>query len=275
MSDQKIGRNDPCYCGSGKKYKQCHLKIDQQAEKEKRDFAQAVQFIRRDLLKFARDERFAEDFAKALPFYWNDLYTVDNAEEMSQPEALRFFDWFVFDYLPDAGDYLIKTYAEEQYEALSTHQQQILTQWQEAGPASAYELTAYKGQTLQLRDFVSGDEFEVYEPGGRGVVEIGELILTRLVPVQDRLEFSTSAAYLPAAEIAGLKEKLDAAKTADSETHPDAIHAEFMRRNNTILIHHALEKAQEQGRPPVARLDPDREDKKTQKMVRNIKRLRR
>jgi preprotein translocase subunit SecA len=24
-SGQKIGRNDPCYCGSGKKYKKCHL----------------------------------------------------------------------------------------------------------------------------------------------------------------------------------------------------------------------------------------------------------
>jgi preprotein translocase subunit SecA len=23
--DQKIGRNDPCPCGSGKKYKHCHL----------------------------------------------------------------------------------------------------------------------------------------------------------------------------------------------------------------------------------------------------------
>jgi preprotein translocase subunit SecA len=22
---QKVGRNDPCYCGSGKKYKKCHL----------------------------------------------------------------------------------------------------------------------------------------------------------------------------------------------------------------------------------------------------------
>ncbi|MDH5493392.1 MAG: SEC-C metal-binding domain-containing protein [Myxococcales bacterium] len=27
----KIGRNDPCYCGSGKKYKQCHLREDQRA----------------------------------------------------------------------------------------------------------------------------------------------------------------------------------------------------------------------------------------------------
>ena len=26
-NDKKIGRNDPCYCGSGKKYKQCHGKL--------------------------------------------------------------------------------------------------------------------------------------------------------------------------------------------------------------------------------------------------------
>jgi preprotein translocase subunit SecA len=26
-SGQKVGRNDPCPCGSGKKYKQCHGKL--------------------------------------------------------------------------------------------------------------------------------------------------------------------------------------------------------------------------------------------------------
>lgn len=25
---KKIGRNDPCYCNSGLKYKKCHLRID-------------------------------------------------------------------------------------------------------------------------------------------------------------------------------------------------------------------------------------------------------
>jgi preprotein translocase subunit SecA len=29
----KIGRNDPCWCGSGKKYKNCHLKDDQSKAK--------------------------------------------------------------------------------------------------------------------------------------------------------------------------------------------------------------------------------------------------
>ncbi len=26
---EKPGRNDPCWCGSGKKYKSCHLKEDE------------------------------------------------------------------------------------------------------------------------------------------------------------------------------------------------------------------------------------------------------
>ena len=25
----KVGRNDPCWCGSGKKYKNCHMREDQ------------------------------------------------------------------------------------------------------------------------------------------------------------------------------------------------------------------------------------------------------
>ncbi len=32
---EKIGRNDPCHCGSGKKYKQCHMKQDERERRER------------------------------------------------------------------------------------------------------------------------------------------------------------------------------------------------------------------------------------------------
>ncbi|MCP4356731.1 MAG: hypothetical protein GY796_01780 [Chloroflexi bacterium] len=267
------GRNDPCYCGSGKKYKKCHLKENQAKEKERRDAKEAVRYIRRDLLKFARDDRFAEDFAAALPLYWNDLYTVDTAEEMSQAEALRFFDWFMFDYGMSDGRRLIHIYTEERYDDLSTQQQKALDEWKLAPPASAYELTAYDGQTLSLRDYLTGEEATAYESGGRGNVEVGEIILTRLVPVMDKMEFSTTAAYLPAAEIGDIKEKMTATETAYLAKNPDADHEQFMRANNYLLVHHALEQAQKQNRPAVARLDPNRSDQKTQKIVRQMKRF--
>ena len=271
----KPGRNEPCYCGSGLKYKKCHMKEDQEAEKEKSLVQRAASFIRRDLLKFARDERFAEAFATALPLYWDELYDAANAEQMSQPEALRFFDWFVFDYTQADGQRLIELYAQEKLEDLSTHQQKVATDWAGVGAGSLYELTAYEGQALQLRDYFTEETFEVYEAGGRGNVEVGELILTRLVPVADHLEFSTTAAYLPIAEITNIKEKIEAAKEAFLAETPNASHTEFMRQHSHLLVHHALQEAQNQGRPPVARLDANRPDVKTQKLARSVARLKR
>lgn len=267
----KPGRNDPCYCGSGKKYKQCHLKEDQAQAGERRAAQEAVRYLRRDLLAFARDERFKEDFARALPLYWNDLYRMESAEKMSQAEALRFADWFMFDYELSDGRRLINIYDEERREDLSSHQQKVLDEWRTAPPAGAYELTGYEGQTLLLRDYLTGEEATVYESGGRGVVEVGEIILARLVPVMGQMEFSTSAAYLPAAEIQDIQEKMAAAEAAYKIANADATHEQFMRANNHLLVHHALAQAEVQGRPPVARLDSNRSDKKTQKLVQRFK----
>ncbi len=35
----EIGRNDPCHCGSGKKYKKCHLEKDEMKDQKKRQEA--------------------------------------------------------------------------------------------------------------------------------------------------------------------------------------------------------------------------------------------
>ncbi len=271
----QIGRNDPCYCGSGKKYKQCHLKIDQQKEKEKRDWQRAATFLRRNLPIFARDEQFAVDFAAALPLYWNGLYDHENAEEMSQPEALRFFDWFMFDYTLENGRRLIDIYREQKWDDLAEPQQKVLTAWLEAGSAWGYTLLDYDGPTLKLADFLTGEEVEVFEPGGHGLVQKGEIILTRLVAVADRLEFSTSAAYLPQDEIGDIAEKMKAEREAYLAEHPEADETAFRRARNHLLVHHALVQAEQKGRPPVARLDPNRPDKKMQKVVQKISKRKR
>ena len=41
IAHHDLGRNDPCYCGSGKKYKKCHLREDEAAEREARESAAA------------------------------------------------------------------------------------------------------------------------------------------------------------------------------------------------------------------------------------------
>lgn len=269
----KPGRNDLCPCGSGLKYKKCHEPIEKEAERERAAVVQAARYLRQDFLKFARDDRFAPAFAAAIAHYWNGHYSFDNAEEMSENEAFRFVDWFIFDYQPEDTPRLIEAYHQERWDDLATSQQKVLAGWLDAPPAAAYEFTGYEGQTLHLRDFVSGESYDVYEASGHGVLEPGDLVLARLVLVNDRLQFSTTAAYLPQAEIANLADKLAAARTADAEAHPGATYPDFMRRHNTLLIHHALEQAEEKGRPAVARLDPDRKDNAGRAAARQLRRL--
>jgi hypothetical protein len=36
VQKKALGRNDPCHCGSGKKYKQCHLDKDEAAARDAR-----------------------------------------------------------------------------------------------------------------------------------------------------------------------------------------------------------------------------------------------
>jgi len=269
----KPGRNDPCYCGSGKKYKNCHMAEDKAGEQEKRTLQEASKWLHQDFMKYARDERFAEAFAFALQLYWNNHYTIENAEEMSMNEALRFFDWFVLDYQHDGSERLIDIYHREKTEDLSEAQQQVLENWLQVTPASAYELAGYEGQNLFVKEFTTQKEYTVYEPSGHGLVQPGDLLLGRLVSVLDRFEFSTVVAYLPQKEIADLAEKLDKARAADTTNFPEASYEEFMRRKGYLIIHHALEQAEAMGRPAVAAEDPDQAARLTRKAAKQIRKL--
>jgi len=248
----KPGRNDPCYCGSGKKYKQCHMAADLAAEREQRAWADAARELRADLLDFADEERFDAEAGEAAAHYWNGLYTAETLPLMSDSEAERFLDWFAFDYtLPSTGGRIVELYRSEKGAALPSPRRELLDLWVDAPPMSGYELTGYERQTLRVKEFLSGQELDVFEPSGHGNAPLGSLLLGRPVAVHDHHEFFALSAYVPPEEIADLRDKLAAARAEDGQGG-DA----FLRRHNVLFIHHALEQAKAAGRPPVARLDP-------------------
>jgi hypothetical protein len=251
------------------------MATDKELEKERRRLADAARWIRRDLLKFAREERFSESFAVALPVYWNGLYTIENAEQMSQNEAFRFIDWFVFDFQLEDGSRLLEIYRQEQYDALAEQQKTVVDTWLGASPSGAYEFLDHEGQILHIRDFVTGEELDVFESAGRGPLEPGDLLLGRPLTIQDHLEFSTVAAYLPQDEIADLSDKIEEARKIHYEQYPDSTQDDFMRRHGILIIHHALEQAEIKGRPPVAASDPDRQDDLARKAAQRIRKLQR
>src|SRR5690349_3372532 len=100
----KIGRNDPCPCGSGKKYKQCHLPIEEAAQAEQRRLWQAQDELMGKIISAAQEQ--TADIPAALVRFWDGKYTADQLSELDDLEdrgAERFLTWFAFDYVLDDG----------------------------------------------------------------------------------------------------------------------------------------------------------------------------
>jgi tetratricopeptide (TPR) repeat protein len=76
----KIGRNDPCPCGSGKKYKRCCLEQDQQDQREA-----AVALAAALAEQQAEDDDFAE-WSDALESASNAVVDLIEADKLDQAE---------------------------------------------------------------------------------------------------------------------------------------------------------------------------------------------
>jgi tetratricopeptide (TPR) repeat protein len=80
MMTTKIGRNDPCPCGSGKKYKRCCLEEDEQHERETR-----VAFAAALAAEEAEAEEF-EEWSDALDAASNAVLDLVEANQLDQAE---------------------------------------------------------------------------------------------------------------------------------------------------------------------------------------------
>ena len=78
-------------------------KEEREAKIQQRKFQNAARDLRRAMIKYCQDERFLSALADAVPIYWDDYYTIENADEMDPNESFRFFDWFFFDFEHEDG----------------------------------------------------------------------------------------------------------------------------------------------------------------------------
>jgi hypothetical protein len=247
-----IGRNEPCYCGSGKKYKHCHEAEDKAKAAEAHRWDNARNSLSRDIIAFAHEKRFAESFAKGIELFWDGHYTLESADKMSQDEAIRFFDWFTFDYTPEGQPRLLEVYVAEKGEAKNEHEKKILAQWQTAGSASAYLVAAIEGKSLHLQDLFDQSTYTVSSEAGAREGAVGEVLLAHLVTIHDEIKFSGTAVRLPGDTADEIKATMTAAFEAYHAQQPNATWDEFLRAHSYMLNHFGLKQAEKAGHPPVS-----------------------
>lgn len=221
------GRNEPCWCGSGKKYKNCHLPIEEAERGEQRKLRQAQDILMPKIVEAAQGV--PEAFPHAFELFWNGAYTLDQMGELDELEdrgAERFLTWLAFDHPLADGRTLVETLAQQTDDSaraggdfvVDDYERRLLREWQPVRlrPYQVTELV--KGQSVTMRDMLDGDVIVVEDHAASRRVAVDEVLVGHVVPAGGTHYIAGTAAHLTS-------------DTADKLLEFASLHLEDLRRS--------------------------------------------
>ena len=190
-----VGRNDPCPCGSGRKYKQCCLPARDLVEARWLAWRQAEGVVVTAVANFATAEWGDAIFEEAYGAFFAEASPPADDYEAAAWEQL-FLPWFVFDFVPEPrrqrairpfwpSTVLALEYEKLYGSTLSPVETRFLRAASEA-PLSFAAVTAVDcGRWIDLKDILTGDVHRVLDRNASSTLEPGCIIVARVVPDED------------------------------------------------------------------------------------------
>ena len=231
----KIGRNSPCPCGSGKKYKNCCLGQDGGPSQSLyyQRLSEAHNRLVERLSLHAKRTFGIEAVGVAMDefFLWPE--PEDEIDEKSKARALPlFWPWFLFNWEYDAYEAdvelsgpedqtVAELYAEERGGRLDPLERKLIDTINRKPYSFLEVLRVDRGQGLRLKDVLKGDEIEVLERTGSEYVQPGDLLYGRAVSIDGvGMIFGLGPTIIPPGrkpEVIALRQRLNTVQTPISD----------------------------------------------------------
>jgi hypothetical protein len=237
-----VGRNDPCPCGSGKKYKQCCLPHEEAARAEQLRLRRAVDTLLPKIIDAART--IPEVVPDALQRYWNGKYTPEQLAELDDLEdrgADRFLTWLAFDYRFDDGQTLVERLATDNSALdLSEPERQLLLQWTGVRLRAWVVDTIRKGQEIEAHDLLSEQSYVIADSAASRRLATGDVIVGHLLPAGAKRVIGGAAAHLTPDTAGKLREFAELHLEAFCRDCVDAGFDDLLRAKSEILNHFVM-----------------------------------
>jgi len=237
----KIGRNEPCPCGSGRKYKHCCLRKEVEGKFEAVGRERAWDTMMDKLLDFCREPSFQRELVMAFDLFWNKTYDIDQVGSLEPAQVMNFLDWYAHDYRTAAdGRRIIELFLEQRGETLSENEREALRADSES-LSSAFEVTTVEaGKSVFLLDVFRAEEFRVPHTPALHILEAGHILLGRMAPWEDSQRFSWINALVPPEVHDDLKAYIQDMFALYQEEHFQASWAQFLRERSYLFNHFML-----------------------------------
>jgi len=175
----KPGRNDPCWCGSGKKYKKCHLDADEEAERnppEEDDDDFILNEAMDGLMSTADRLLTKRDMKRAGGMFFGD----DVPDEIPEAATTVFLVWYLLDYeCPSIHRTPLQEHLRRHGSALDPEVLELLESWRDS-EYGLFEVTGVEtGKCLTMTNVYTGGDVKVADKTA-SPVDIEALMLGRL-----------------------------------------------------------------------------------------------
>jgi hypothetical protein len=206
------GRNDPCWCGSGKKYKKCHLAADEAAPRTGTSAAEALPAaaaddsearLRRRLIDFSNDTLGEGGMEKSLLAFIGNQAPAGSDEQSLAMEAL---DWMIHDYVPPRlGHTMIEEFVKRNPD-LTPREREMLDAWSRARFSMLEVREVEPGAGVHVTDLLAGGEFFVHDVSTAKHANRWDCQLARVEKLDGEYHFTAVVMTLPRHLVADLKE---------------------------------------------------------------------
>ena len=194
---QQVGRNDPCPCGSGKKYKKCHMSADQQSGLTQEQWDDLSLNLTHKLVAYLDHQKFDRDFHRAFDRYFPES-NIRNPAAFGEMEQSMFYDYFVHLYrMESTGDSIVGRYLEEHRIDVSPEERTLL-EGRMTSRFSLFEIQRVDvGQGMLLKDLFQEDEFYVHEVSGSQTLYKWDVIVGNIYQVGEQHQLSGNIVAIP------------------------------------------------------------------------------
>lgn len=231
----KINRNDPCPCGSGKKYKNCHMRGDQLRTSRELSLRPEEGALLSVLYQFAQLPRYAAALAEALDFFWGGHYDLRAISDDDVVDLRRTLEWFIFDRRLPGGGRVVDQYLATEGARLNAEIRQIAAAWGRSA-MGVFRLAAPPNDgRLPLYDPLQQRELTVFDPMLARTAQVGDVLVGRLYTLDDAQRLMMMATLLPAEYEAPLAAFMRHAYEIYGDEHPRAGWTDFLRENGHLV----------------------------------------
>lgn len=226
----KAGRNEPCPCGSGKKYKKCCMQTQEIKENAERS-------LRKKILEFSREPLFKAEFEEARKVFLE-------GREPDEGDKVMLIDWFIHDYrLKDYGKSIIELFYIEKNPFLPPVEKEILEGWQDTA-LRVYEVTGIeRDRGIHIRDLFDNNEIFVNDIRSSRRMTKWDIGALRVIKTLGKFYLSGAVCLLPATRRADMIRFGNDSFLRFKMEKPEATWQDFFKEHGYTFINFAFMKA--------------------------------